>query len=346
MGTFRVKIPHVRQRNGFYFFEATPAMREQGIFSEALGPDRAKAFARAEFLNAQWRAERTGGTAPKAAKGTIAWLIVEYERSTWYAGLAPRTQESAQRHLKHIKSAIGKSAVTDISRKHCRTIHEKMAKASSPANANETIKWLRRLFSYAIEIEERTDNPAAGMGLKSGKVTRPRWTLEEVESFCATALEIGKRPWALSVAIGYDTSQRLADVLSITWHQWDGEGLSFEQSKTDAAVWVPVRPATKQLIDDTPKVAIQMIVGERGHAITQRAYYRREFEKIKAAAGIRPELWFKDLRGTAATEILSGGGRSEPVTGHRPGSVVIRRYEQPSKDAARASQKARWDTEQ
>ena len=56
---------------------------------------------------------------------------------------------------------------------------------------------------------------------------------------------------------------------------------------------------------------------------------------------MRQELTFHDLRRTAATEIYSGGGNVEPITGHMPGSNVLKNYIVPNKDAARAAQHAR-----
>ena len=48
----QVKVRHlVKQPSGWYF-QATPAMRALGVFSEALGTDTAAAITRAEVLNA------------------------------------------------------------------------------------------------------------------------------------------------------------------------------------------------------------------------------------------------------------------------------------------------------
>ena len=45
--------------SGFYF-QATPAMKGAGFYSEPLGKDMAKAVARARTLNAEWDDVRRG----------------------------------------------------------------------------------------------------------------------------------------------------------------------------------------------------------------------------------------------------------------------------------------------
>ncbi|NQV46172.1 MAG: hypothetical protein HQ504_00160, partial [Rhodospirillaceae bacterium] len=52
---------------------------------------------------------------------------------------------------------------------------------------------------------------------------------------------------------------------------------------------------------------------------------------ICEAAGIRAEVDFRDQRRTAASEALAAEGRAEPITGHKPGSSVLKTYEMPSK---------------
>jgi integrase len=86
--------------------------------------------------------------------------------------------------------------------------------------------------------------------------------------------------------------------------------------------------------------ALHIITGVRGRAIKPNEFSKR-FRVIAEAAGLPGELQFRDLRRTAATEISAGGGRSEAVTGHVPGSPMLRVYEMPTKDAARVSQSTR-----
>ena len=113
------------------------------------------------------------------------------------------------------------------------------------------------------------------------------------------------------------------------------------QGKTDAETDGLLSARTLALIDDAPRTAVTIITGERGRPITNRTYFNREFRRIAKAAGLPADLWFKDLRRTAASEALAGGGRAEPMTGHRPGSSVIKHYEVPNRAAVKATDEAR-----
>lgn len=77
---------------------------------------------------------------------------------------------------------------------------------------------------------------AAKMELKHNEPRRIRWTNEAVDAYINKAIEIGERPWAVAVAILYDTGQRPAQVFKATWTDSDGEGLSFAAVKRGRAI--------------------------------------------------------------------------------------------------------------
>jgi len=339
MGTFKMR--HVRYRNGAYYFEAMPSMRKAGIHSETLGPHPGPALARAKELLDAWDEESRGIPVTPDRPNTIGWLITEFEGSDWYEVLGAKTKLNADLALFRVRDAMGGKAIRAVRRGHCRRFHKRLVERRGRNAANEGIKWLRRIFSYATELEIIETNPAAKMGLKQPPRRIEVWTREEVEAFIAKAIENGRWAWALAVRIAYDTSQRLADVLSLTWHQYDGEGLTFRQAKTGEEVWVPLTTETRAMLAETSRVAIHIIVVGKPHRPISHGYFGRVFRGLRAKTDMRQHLRFRDLRRTAATEIDAGGGNIEPITGLRPGSPAKRHYVVPSKDAAREAQRAR-----
>jgi site-specific recombinase XerD len=335
------RIRYLKKRSSGYCWTPSPTMMAAGFYFEALGKDQAKAEARARQLNAEWDKIKEGLKGETVQRQTVAWLIRKYERSDWYGVLTDRTKDEVDRHLARITEAIGTVDAAAIKRPHCRRIHNHLVETHSRDNANRTIKWLRRLYQYAIEIGVVEVNPAREMELKHSRGRRVRWTPEEVEAYIEKADELGHPAWALAAMIGYDTSQRLADVFATRWNQYDGEGLTFVQQKTGEEVWVPLSTRTRSRLTGLEKVSVNVITGERGRPLQARAHLARVFRKIRDAAGLRPELQFRDLRRTAASEVLAGGGRAEALTGHQPGSNILKIYEVPSKAAARAAQRAR-----
>lgn len=314
-------------------------MRAGGFFPEALGDDVTTAVARVQSYNAEWDAMRTLAPPPKA--GRVAWLIDEYQKSSWYRALKPRTLEGVDFALGRVRSAFGEWRVADMSRRDVRIWYEKIHDKRGLSTANRCAKILRRLLNFAVELELRKDNPAAALNLRSEGVRRVRWQPEQVGVFIGAALALERPGWALAVAIGYDSSQRLGDVLAALHRDIDGAFLRFEQAKTNEETESLLSQRTRDLIADTPKTAVTIVTGTSGRPITNRVYFNREFRRIRDAAGLPAVLWFKDLRRTAASEALAGGGRAEPLTGHRPGSAIIKHYEVPDRKAVRATEEAR-----
>lgn len=337
-----MKIRHLRQRPSGWYFVPSKRMKDTGYSSEALGKDPIRAAARAQELNEQWDRDRTAPKSVKPPHGSLAWLYGEYQASSWYSDVSTAYQYDVERAARLILSSpLGRQEVGAIRRSDCRRLYEAVLAATSREPANKCIKVLRRIFNYGIELELIQTNPAAGMGLKQNPPRKIVWEPEWVDQFIAKAVEMNKPGWAIAVAIGYDTSQRLRQVISALHGQFDGEGISFPAVKGGKAVWAPLEPRTIQLIKSTPRRAVTLVYGDRGTPITQTAYFARIFREIRAAAGIPDHVWFKDLRRTAATEALAGGGRSEALTGHQPNSPILKHYETPSRAAARSAQEAR-----
>jgi integrase len=64
------------------------------------------------------------------------------------------------------------------------------------------------------------------------------------------------------------------------------------------------------------------------------------FRELRESAGLPKAVQFRDLRRTAAAEVLESGRCAEPHTGHEQRSSVLRVYQVLNKKSARASQKA------
>ncbi len=156
-----------------------------------------------------------------------------------------------------------------------------------------------------------------------------------------------RRAWALAVMVGYDTSQRLSDVLAVTWIDDDGEGIRFgRRTKGNNGVWGALFPETIAMIADTPRDGDQIIIDHRGEPISSWTHFNRVFRAIKKKADLPDEIQFHDLRRTAASGIDAGGGNIEPITGHKPGSSAIPHYIVPGKDAAGTARSVRTNREQ
>jgi hypothetical protein len=347
MATIRVgkkweKIPYLVSKRTGYHWQPSKRMRVLGFDPVALGKDLGGAVSRSRELNETWQAFRKDEGPQGPDRGTLEWLVAEYEDSDWYKDLRDKTRLEYDWAIRQIKaSPMARHPVASIKRPTVRKLHKIFSDAKSRSQANKVIKVLRRLLSYAIEMELIESNPAMKLGLKHNQGRKQTWQPEQVQAFIDKAMEMERGAWGLAVSIGYGSSQRLSDILGAHPRQFDGEGMDWTQSKTGEEVWTPLNGDTIALMRDLPRESISNIIaGANGQPISLY-HFNRVFNRIRSAAGLPDTLQFMDLRRTAASEVLAGGGRAEPLTGHRPGSSVIRRYERPSKTAARTAQKAR-----
>lgn len=316
---------------------ATAETITEGDLLTGAAIDRSRALT--EFYEAM-RAETTDGQS--VTPGSVSWLIKSYEQSTWYAALASRTRENVDRSLMEIESALGLYPAAALDRARCREFYETACNKWSPETGRTMATWLRRLLSWSVEIGLRTENPANGMELKSARPRRMRWHPDEVDAVIAKAIELDEPQVALAVSLGYDTAARIGDLITALWSQYDGEGMTFVQSKTDVEIWVPLSGRSIERLNAIDKRSTHIIASPH----TQRPYktrtaISRTLRRVMKAAGVRDELQFRDLRRTAASEISAGGAQIHSVTGHTPGSNMARVYVVPDKDAARAAQAAR-----
>lgn len=164
-----------------------------------------------------------------------------------------------------------------------------------------------------------------------------------MRAFIQKAIELNEIGVATAIAIGYDTSQRLGDILRATWTKYDGSSIRFNQSKTSAKVICPLRQNTIDLINSQTRTSVTIVTDHHGKPFTNNVAFNRSFRAVRRALGITRDLTFRDLRRTAATEIMAGGGRSEPLTGHAPGSRVLKVYEVPNLAGAKNAQAVRQE---
>lgn len=241
--------------------------------------------------------------------------------------------------------------VAGIKRLHVRAVHDGLINhGHSRDKANKVVKVLRRTLSWAIELGLIAVNPASKMGLQKNAPREEIWYGDDIRALINKAIELEEFGIALATAIGYDSSQRPGDVIRIPRSNFNGAEIKIKPSKTKKHagspkwVWAPLRPLTIGLIGKyLNHDSVTIVVDRTGKPYKSRNAFSKAFREVAKQAGIRGDLQFRDIRRTVASEILAGGGRSEPITGHAPGSPAIRVYEVPSLAAAKSAQAVRQE---
>ncbi len=146
-----------------------------------------------------------------------------------------------------IKPNIGKLAIGDVKPTHIDAMLKVIVARGAPTMANDVLRWVRRMFDYAIKREMTTHNPAAAFDLADagGKEdTRTRWL---------TRAELVNLFGAMRKAKGWNVQNTMTVKLLLLLAVRKGEliGARVEEFDLDAAVWhLPAeRTKTSEAID-------------------------------------------------------------------------------------------------
>jgi integrase len=151
------------------------------------------------------------------------------------------------------------------------------------------------------------------------------WLPEHIEAFMKVApLELQR---ALILAL--HTGQRQADLLSLSWNNYDGSFISLRQGKTKRRVEIPCTAALRRMLDGLDRDT-NLVLTTKTKLPWKARYFKAQWETTTKAAGIT-DLHFHDLRGTAIT-MLAESRCSTPqiaaITGHSLKTVttILDRY--------------------
>jgi integrase/recombinase XerD len=120
--------------------------------------------------------------ADEAKKGSFRYLCIRYYASASYKALDVSTRNWQRRALDEIAQNHAAKPVAMMQARHVRKMRD--AKFATPAAANQLLKALRALFSWANEAEETTVNPTIGVKkLRYRSDGHHTWTNEEIQQF-------------------------------------------------------------------------------------------------------------------------------------------------------------------
>lgn len=213
--------------------------------SVALGHDVAgEKQARKAAAVAQIEAERNAVT--------VAMLCDDFMAARILGGPKPWKHPSIVRSRieRDIKPAIGNMALADVKPSHIDALLKAIVKRGAPTMATDVLRWLKRMFDYAIKREMMENNPAAAFDPSDAGGTekaRERWlTRDELALLFGTMRNATgwtyentltvKLLLMLAVRKSELIGARIAefDLDAATWH------LPAERTKTGAAIAIPL----------------------------------------------------------------------------------------------------------
>lgn len=320
-----IKVRHLVERGGCYYWQPSTKLRSQGWKCRRLSNSFEAAIAEAEKINAELDGWRNGETdvSQVPVVNSVESLIGSYKRSKEYRKLADNTKDDYDYRLEIIKKWAGKVPVAAITRKAVHEFWEALAKKSE-WKANATVRVLRLLFNYALDLGELTVNPASRPGLASIEQRDVVWSFEEEEAFIHTADKLGYFNFGTSILLAAYLAQREGDILNFDWQDYKGGAFFIRQHKTGAYICVPVHPILKARLDKyTNRNGLIIKSDITGQKFT-RAAFNHIFARVrKIVSEEHPDIMrckFLDLRRTAVVRLAEAGcteAQISAVSGHK-----------------------------
>lgn len=253
--------------------------------------------------------------APMADKwpaGSFGALVTAYIRSSKYQALAPVTAAGYRRQLDRLRADMGHLPYLSFRRRHIVRIIE--AKASAPGEANNVLKALQALFTFAVKADLLDRSPAAGV--EKLKVTGPRaggsetWLPEHAAMFRAR-WPLGS-PQRTLFEICWNTGLRIGDALRLgPQHVRDGR-VRMTTHKKGVPVDILVLPDLAEALAAAPTPHLTYLATQGGRTRSNKAAYTW-FADAAKAAGIPPKYTSHGCRKGILTEAAEHGASEQEL---------------------------------
>ena len=259
-----------------------------------------------------WNAEADAAAKePGPVYGSFAHLVDLYKRSPDFQKLADETQKGYGYWLSMLEARYGDLPVRGITRQVVYRLRDSMVE--TPYKANAVIRVLRLLLNFAVDRGLIKTNPAARPKQLKVASRRQVWSLDAEKTFLEKADETMKLTYMLAAY----TAQRQADILAMTWAQYDGEVIRLRQRKTGVLVEVPCHRDLRAALDGAKRRGTVILTTSTGRA-WKAPHFRHAWKKAVVEAGIEG-LQFRDLRRTAMVRMAEAGATAieiAAVSGH------------------------------
>jgi integrase len=252
---------------------------------------------------------------------TLDSLITAFQKSPAFAALAEKTQCSHRFSFKEIRKEWPGLPLKLTQQRGMKAMIRKWhyTFSANPRTADQMLFSLSRVFTFGIDEEMIDKNPCTGINrLYTGSRKESVWTPDLIALFRAEA----KPHMLLAFEMAIHTGQRQGDLLLLTWKQYDGTHLSFEQGKSkpgkpNKRVRVKVHSRLKTMLDNLPTDTLRILNNSRGRPWSKDGFktsWGKECDRLKIEG-----VTFHDLRGTFITERRREGSTTEQIasiTGH------------------------------
>lgn len=247
----------------------------------------------------------------KPASGNLFSLIAAFKTTGEYLKLAPRTKKDYLRFLAWIEEEFGDMplslVVKPAARGKFKDWRDELAEKHGDRQADYAWGVLARVLSIAKDRGTIAVN-VCERGGKLYEVDRAEvvWLPAQIKAFG----EVASDELRFAMILALWTGQRQADLIKLTWMQYDGKHIRLRQGKRKARVAIPVAAVLKAELDARRPANGEgnVLLNTRREKWTSdgfRTSWGKAFDL--APALVDTDLRFNDLRGTAVTRLALAG---------------------------------------
>lgn len=272
-------------------------------------------------------------------RGTVADYLAQMMADRWRLvkarKLSAATVETNELEVDQLNKAFGKMDPAAVKPKHIWLYLHTHRGAENPVRANREIALFSKLFNRLVGAGIVDRNPCQGVERNE---ERPRERLvgdKEFTAFlkfCVRKSESGKR-MAFAAYLAYLTGKAQGQILKLTRHQLETEGIRFQARKRGAGtlvLWTPrlrklVRTALAMPCNISPLFVIHTRDGTPYTSDGFKSIWQRLMAEWCQLGNER--FTFHDLRAKAVTDVIDQGRKASDLTGHRQEATINRVYD-------------------
>ncbi len=224
--------------------------------------------------------------APQVIKGSIGWLVDMYIAAMPGLRLTPGTIHQRTVFLEWLRGEVGEYAAA---MPKAQVIKLRDKRAATPGAADNLVKTIRAMYSWALERDYVKANPALGIDRIAPGKGATAWTLDDLTKYRKAHPKGTMAHLALSLLMF--TACRIGDLYrlgpaneavrdGVRWIDWT-------PAKTGSTrVQVPVLPPLAAAIDAAPMKGAAYILTEEGAPFSSAKAMQKRFDKWVASAGL------------------------------------------------------------
>lgn len=260
--------------------------------------------------------------AARIIPGSFDDLIARFYRSKAWNEIKETTRYTYRGELERFRAKYGERSAITMNARHVSNLINKMA--ATPSAANNLRKRLGQLFTLAVQLNWRTDNPAKNVsGIRIKSTGFQTWQEEQIAQFEAH--------WPLGTIqrLAFDlalyTAQRRSDVRVMGPQHVVGTSIKVKQLKTGKELTIPMHPRLIESILATKTGHLAFVTSAKGAPFSTKSF-GMWFAKQCKAAGLTGYS-MHGLRKAASRRMAEAGLTNQQIkaiTGHVTDSEVSR----------------------